>query len=60
MPPHIDSVRLHGRAEVFDAVVADTVQNGGLAGAPAEKHDAHESQHAPGPAGSGATKTIFL
>ena len=32
----------------------------GFAGAAAEKTDAHEGRNAPGPAGSGASKTIIF
>ena len=60
VPPHIDSATLDERAEVFGALASETVRNGGFAGAAAEKHDVHEGQNAPGLAGSGVAKTLFL
>ena len=59
-PPHIDSATLDERAEVFDAVAAESVQTGGFVGAAAEKHDASEGQNSPGPSGSEASKSLVF
>ena len=57
VPPHIDPATLVTGNHVVGLLAAEKLQNGGAAEAAAEKHNAHESQNAAGPAGSGAAKT---
>ena len=44
----------------FDALAAESIQNGPLSGAAAENNVASEARNAPGPGGPGASKTFLF
>ena len=60
VPPHIEAAIRDDGADVFGALTAESIRNSGFSGAAAEKHDASEGQNAPGPDGSGGSKTIVF
>ena len=57
-PPRLDSATLVKGNHVFDALAAESFQNGPFSGAAAEKDIASEARNAPVPGGPGASKTI--
>ena len=60
VPPRGDSGSLGESAEVAEALAAESVQNGPFSGATAENDVASEAQHAPGPAGPGASQNALF